>query len=498
MNETDLLPLIEWLKAHPNWILISVFLISLIESLALAGIIVPGVLLLFLVSALAGHLDLPAWGILLSGFIGAVSGDGISFFLGHYFKGSLRQTWPFSRYPKTLALGERFFLKHGGKSIFIGRFVGPIRPVLPLIAGMLGMSQLRFTLFNALSALLWAPFYILPGYLTGKAANVVLPEHFYGILIGMTVSLVLLAWTFRFMSLNLQHNSQLYDALIVKQESSAIFNFVYRILTTRRPNVLQHHVELPLASFSLLLFSIIFFVLWSFLTLETRLLTNLDQILLTFSTAIRDISVPIIDGVLIRLTLLGDEGFLYLSFSIFVIAMLLRKQFYAAACITSAGLSTALITHALKAYFAIPRPELVLSPPSSFAYPSGHSSGSTVLYGLMASFIAQGMQANQRWKCYLCFSIPIVLIAFSRVLLGVHWFSDVIGGMTLGLIICSISRVVYSYYWFEDCKPAIEKSSKNQTDFIFITCLISWFLSIIIYQQTFFEETLLRFQAHAF
>jgi len=498
MNETDFLPLIEWLKAHPNWILISVFLISLIESLALAGIIVPGVLLLFLVSALAGHLDLPAWSILLSGFIGAVSGDGISFFLGHYFKSSLRQIWPFSRYPKTLALGESFFLKHGGKSIFIGRFVGPIRPVLPLIAGMLDMSQLRFTLFNALSALLWAPFYILPGYLTGKAANVVLPEHFYGILIGMTISLTLLAWGFRYMSINLQHSSPFYDALIVKQENSAVFNFIYRILTTRRPNPQQHYFELPLASFSLLLFSVIFFVLWSYITLETNLLSILNKTLLTFSANIRDFSIPIIDDVLIRLTLLGDEGFLYLSFSIFVIAMLLKRQFHAAACITIAGLSTALITHALKAYFAIPRPELVLSPPSSFAYPSGHSSGSTVLYGLVASFFAQGMQSNHRWKCYLCFSIPIVLIAFSRVLLGVHWFSDVIGGMTLGLIICSVSRVVYSFYWFEDNKPSVDKSSKYQTDFILITCLVSWLLGTIIYQQFFFEETLLRFQAHAF
>ena len=86
MSEADFQPLLEWLKLNSNWLLVSVFLISLIESLALAGIIVPGVLLLFLVATVAGHLDFSVSSLLISGFLGAVAGDGISFYLGHFLK----------------------------------------------------------------------------------------------------------------------------------------------------------------------------------------------------------------------------------------------------------------------------------------------------------------------------------------------------------------------------------------------------------------------------
>ncbi|WP_369820160.1 DedA family protein, partial [Oleiphilus sp. HI0043] len=86
MTESDFQPLIAWLELNPNWVFVAVLLIAFIESLALAGVIVPGVLLLFLVSALAGHINLPIEWLLLSGFLGAILGDGISFFLGHYFK----------------------------------------------------------------------------------------------------------------------------------------------------------------------------------------------------------------------------------------------------------------------------------------------------------------------------------------------------------------------------------------------------------------------------
>src|SRR5690606_4817055 len=120
--------------------LFSVFLISFIESLALAGIIVPGVLLLFLVASVAGHLDFNLSTVLIAGFAGAVLGDGISFYLGRYFKDSIPRYWPFSRYPGALQSGRNFFNRHGGKSVMLGRFIGPIRPVIPLIAGMLGMS----------------------------------------------------------------------------------------------------------------------------------------------------------------------------------------------------------------------------------------------------------------------------------------------------------------------------------------------------------------------
>lgn len=488
MSEADFQPLVEWLRANPNWLLLSIFAISFIESLALAGIIVPGVLLLFLVASVAGHLDFALSSVLMAGFLGAILGDGVSFYLGHYFKDSIRKIWPFSRYPGTLSKGEEFFRKHGGKSVVLGRFIGPIRPVLPLIAGMLGMPQIRFAIFNSASALAWAPFYLLPGYLTGKATSWHLPSGF------LTISLVFLflfacfAWCFRYFSLRLQVDTPLYDALLIKKEASLPMRKIqqhYQAFKMRHPDF-----EFPLASITLLLFNLGFFCLWSSLSVHTHLLHDLNQTVLqtmqSLRTELGSVSV-FISHISVHLTLLGDEFFLYISFIIFILLMLVRKHYFAVAHIILAGIMTAVITHFLKDFFGVARPDITLNTPISFAYPSGHSSGATVFYALIASFIAQEMPNKDRWKCYLSFSGPILLIALSRVILGVHWLTDVVGGISLGLVISSLTRVSYSYFYNKDAKKSSSASRDKQ--YIVITLGI-WFMCIIAYQMTVYAQNL--------
>lgn len=481
MSEADFQPLVAWLQAHPNWVFISVLLISFIESLALAGVIVPGVLLLFLVSAVAGHLDLPLSLILLAGFLGAILGDGISFFLGHYYKDSLRRIWPFSRYPKTLKLGEDFFAKHGGKSVVLGRFIGPVRPVIPIVAGMLGMSQLRFSVFNALSAVAWAPFYILPGYLTGSAIHLELPDNFYSVLISFVSALIVLALLFRYASLKLQKGAALYTSLLPSQPATSQANS-------------PKSDGYPLASLVLFIIAFFAFIIWSVLLTQAQLLQTIDQTVLQLSLSLSDIH-PLFSKLsttfFIHLTLLGDEGFLYISFTILVALMLYLGRYRAGLLLILSGLSTAAITHGLKAAFMIPRPDVVMTAPDSFAYPSGHSSGATVLYGLIAAFIAEQISQHQRWKCYLLFSLPMLGIALSRVMLNVHWLSDIVGGILLGLTICGASRFIYGKYPGKQPDQSIEKSTQIKALSI---ALIAWLLATAAYQAIFFGEAFLAYQ----
>jgi undecaprenyl-diphosphatase len=490
MNAADFQPIIDWLSAHPNLVVISIALIAFVESLALAGIVVPGVLLLFLVAALAGNLSIPLWEVLTAGFVGAVIGDGLSFYIGHFFKHSLRQYWPFSRYPKALKLGEDFFSKHGGKSVIIGRFIGPIRPVLPLIAGMLGMSQIRFFSFNIFSALAWAPFYILPGYLTGNAAHsslskLTLPEHFYFVLATFIIILTVIAFIFRYLNLTLQQENSFYQWIKSKKQSSTFSRKAWIFLTRHH----AHQREFPLASLTLFILSALLFWVWTLITLHTELLHSLDHFMLSFASNTR--SEPV-DAALVSLTLLGDERFLYCSFTIFVGVLIFQKRPIAALHLVIAGLSTAAITHALKYGFAVPRPELVSYAPSSFAYPSGHSSGAAILYGLLASFIAQEKTQTQRWKVYLAFGIPIILIALSRVLLGVHWMSDIIGGIFLGLTLCATTRIFYSRYAKTEQRKVQLKPSQNKL--ISMIGFSLWSLLCIAYQTSYFSATLSKFQ----
>lgn len=485
MSEADLQPLIDWLKLNPDWLFFSTFLIAFIESLALAGIIVPGVLMLFLVASVAGHLDFSLISLLMAGFLGAILGDGISFYLGRYFKHSIPDIWPFSRYPDALKMGETFFKKHGGKSVVLGRFIGPIRPVLPLIAGMFGMSQRRFVTFNISSAIVWAPFYLLPGYLTGKATQIHIPKNLLIFCICITAFMIIFALSFRYLSQRLQKGSTLYDALLLKQQNSRPLIALqkhYASFQTKHPNF-----EFPLASFTLLLTNVAIFLVWTFLTIHTETLTIANQFILNLAYDLRTgwgyVSQAVTSSAVI-MTLFGDEAFLYISFICFCGMMFVRKHHYAFFHLVIAGILTAVITHALKQYFAIERPDITLHAPSSFSYPSGHSSGATVFYVLVASFIAQEIPHQKRWQIYLCFTPLILLIALSRVILGVHWLSDVIGGICLGLIISSFIRISYSFFYVKDQI----KTRVNDRQLIWLGVVV-WLIALLIYQFALFDIT---------
>lgn len=171
--------LLGWLSSHTRWLGLAIFLIALVESLAVAGLLVPGVLLLFAASALAGGGNLGLLAALSWAFAGAVCGDLISFAMGRWFHQDIRRLRVFARHPHWLDRGESFFRRYGTYSIVLGRFIGPIRPIIPMIAGMFDMPFWRFLLVNVLSAIAWAPMYVLPGYIAGNATRWPVPESFW-------------------------------------------------------------------------------------------------------------------------------------------------------------------------------------------------------------------------------------------------------------------------------------------------------------------------------
>ncbi|QIB52908.1 MULTISPECIES: DedA family protein [Pseudomonas] len=181
-----------WLSTHSQWLGFAIFLIALVESLAIAGLLVPGVVLMFAATAMAGGGDLRVWATLAWAFSGAVVGDLLSFALGRVFHQDIRRLSLFRRHPQWIDRGERFFRHYGVLSILIGRFVGPIRPVIPMVAGMFDMPVWRFVLVNIVSALAWAPAYVLPGFYAGRALRWPVPEYFWAQALGLLAALAAL------------------------------------------------------------------------------------------------------------------------------------------------------------------------------------------------------------------------------------------------------------------------------------------------------------------
>lgn len=184
--------IIQWISDHPVGAGIAVFCIALSESLAVVGLLVPGVALMFVAGALIGTGALPFWPICSWAICGAIAGDGVSFWIGRRFQSNLRHWWPFRSHPEIIRHGIHFFQRFGALSILFGRFVGPVRPIVPLVAGMLAMPVSRFIWVNVVSALLWAPLYLVPGIVFG--ASLELAAKVTGRLAGILVVLVVMLW----------------------------------------------------------------------------------------------------------------------------------------------------------------------------------------------------------------------------------------------------------------------------------------------------------------
>lgn len=184
--------ILDWVANHRAYAELAVFLICFAESMLILGLILPGIPMMFGIGTLiaAGALDL--WNTLFMAILGGVAGDSVGWWLGWYFKDRLLKIWPFSRYPQALSRGESFFYKHGGKSVFFGRFFGPVRQGIPVVAGMLGMGLGRFTFFNITSAIIWAPAFMLPGIVFG--ASMAIASQVATRLAVLSVGFVALVW----------------------------------------------------------------------------------------------------------------------------------------------------------------------------------------------------------------------------------------------------------------------------------------------------------------
>lgn len=165
--------IVTFISLHAGWTFPILFLVSFGESFVFVSFVFPGTTVLLAAGALVPAGVLPFWPVLTGAIMGAVLGDAISYGLGFRFGHLLEKRWPFTRHPELLPQGYAFFEKHGGKSIFIGRFFGPLRAAIPLIAGITRMPAGRFWAANILSALIWAPALMIPGAAAGYAVGLV-------------------------------------------------------------------------------------------------------------------------------------------------------------------------------------------------------------------------------------------------------------------------------------------------------------------------------------
>ncbi len=157
------------IQSHTEWAWLVVFLIAFAESLAIVGIMVPGWLLLVGVGTLIGTNVLPFYPVVLSAYCGAVLGEYLSYILGYHYHQSILNWRLFKSHQALLEKAKIFFERYGTAGVFFGRFIGPLRAVIPFSAGVFQMKKSTFTWVNLTSGVIWAPLYLMPGILAGAA-----------------------------------------------------------------------------------------------------------------------------------------------------------------------------------------------------------------------------------------------------------------------------------------------------------------------------------------
>ncbi|ROO41346.1 MULTISPECIES: bifunctional DedA family/phosphatase PAP2 family protein [unclassified Pseudomonas] len=380
-----------WLAANPQWLAVAVFIVACVECLAIAGLIVPGTVLLFAVAVLAGSGALSLGETLLLGLLGGLLGDLVSYFLGRHFHQNIRRLPGLRHHPEWMSAAENYFQRYGIASLLVGRFIGPLRPMLPMVAGMCDMPFPRFAAVSLLAAAGWSVAYLLPGWATGAAFRLPLPEGFWpqaGVVIGSIAVMI-----------GLSVNSSL-----------------------RR----HRHAAALIAGLGLVILIGLF--------IGFRYLSAFDQGLMAL---VQEHRSPNLDEIAVTFTLIGEFRYMLIFSVLLTVLLLVARQWRQAIFAGSTMLITALANTGLKHFFARMRPEILTEPLTSYSMPSGHASGSFAMFLALAVLAGRGQPPRLRLTWLLLGCMPALAIALSRVYLGVHWPSDILAGAMLAACVCA-------------------------------------------------------------
>jgi len=440
METSSFQTIFEWVAHNPFLAAFVIFLISLSESLIIVGLFIPGVLIMGIIGAFVGMGYLNIWVVLIAAILGAIVGDGISFWIGRYYKERLRSLWLFRNYSKLIIKGENFFHKHGGKSIVIGRFIGPVRPIIPAIAGMLHMNPHYFTFVNVLSAILWAPIYMFPGLLFGSSLSVLPPGVATKLAIIAFIILAIIWFVIKLIRIIVQYIYHHY-----KNFNEFCYRYCIKHGYTKILNVFHNEDDLNSPSIFqgiLILVSFVFFIILSINVVTKGDITYLNTYAHHFTRGLYNQYIAAFFAIF---SLLYDKYIAILVFGFVCLYLFYKKHYRELTAAIILIVSSVIVIYGLKDLFDNPRPQDLFKVRNLNSYPSGHTILVTVIWGYMTIILARAGIAYNSLKKYFNIALVsiITVICFSRLYLGDHWVGDIIASLLLSLIIILSVNIAY-------------------------------------------------------
>ncbi|MEP6633074.1 MAG: VTT domain-containing protein [Luteimonas sp.] len=418
---------VAWISAHPVAAGGLIFLIAFCDALAVVGIVVPALPLLFAIGTLVGLGHVAGPYAIVCAASGAFLGDALSYWIGHRWGPHLREHWPFRRYPQLLDRGERLFRKHGTKGIVIARFVGAVRPFVPATAGMLQMPLRRYVPVSVFAAFAWAACFLAPGWIFGASYDAVAAvADRLALAIGALLVVLALVWvsvlyTYRWFARHA--DSFLARALKWTRAHPRLGRYAAALIDPNRPE----SASLAVLAACLLAIG------WAWFAWLTNVLMRseplaLDQSVREAMLALRN---PLADRLMAAFASIGDAAVLLPSAAMALTWLLWRRRWMAAAhWLAALGFGYAL-TAWLGISVDMPRP---IAAPAGFGFPAISVTMTTIAFGFFAVLIARELPGRQRVWPYLVTGAVVAVLSFARLYLGAHWLSDIFGGALFGIV----------------------------------------------------------------
>ena len=431
--------LAERILALHGWVaLLIVFLAPALEASAFVGVVFPGEIAVLLGGVLAFQHRVPLPAVLAAAIGGAIIGDSAGYLVGRRWgrrllHGSIGRVVKHDHIDRA----ERLLARHGGKAVFIGRFTAALRALIPGLAGMAKLPYRSFLVYNVAGGTLWAGAFVLLGYAAGtswRRVEAVAKDASLLVLLALAAGGAIVLVARRIAS----HPDQL-RAFAERQLARPPLARV-RARYRRQLAFLARRLRPGGALGLSLTVSMLALVAtgWAFGALLQDVLageesTLVDRPFTAFLVAHREAWLTRV------MRLVTDLGSTWLLLGLVLAAGLAwrwrRGTWRPLALLGAAEAGAWSLANLLKVLVARPRPPVALAlvRATGPGFPSAHAAGAAAVYGMLAALLAGATSSWSRKVAVWAGAFALAgLVAGARVYLGVHWLTDVLGGLALG------------------------------------------------------------------
>jgi undecaprenyl-diphosphatase len=414
---------------HINqWVYYALFVMTFLETSAFLGFLVPGESMVVIAGLLASRGVLELDYVIYIATLGAIAGDTVGYFIGRSFGEKFLTKYGKYFFIKKEHLDEakEFFNKHGGKTVFLGRFMAWLRAFSPVIAGISKMLYPKFLFFNVVGGIAWATTFSLVGYFVGNSWDII--KTYLG---RMGVFAFIGAITAIYIYFLFTKRRRLVYEKVgwIDRKISFRIPKTWNFMKDRFRVGYWYGLNLTVGIVLLIL------ALLSFWEIVEDLMDKEALFYLDFriQRLLEQVANPEITRFMVDITNIGGVYLAIMTVGFLFIYLFHHKDWWGLYTLFLVAGVGEIFLVILKLLFHRPRPEINLSVAHGYSFPSGHAFAAMVIYGFLIYVTWKSIKSETlRLIVFLISVLLIIFVGVSRIYLNVHWLTDVLGGYTSG------------------------------------------------------------------